>query len=99
MADTSAHIAKALGQKPTQPVLTSSTAITSSQFRLWGVIAAASGQGSALIATNGQPPKAYRVGQNLTDEWTLTALTPRQAQLKSASAELMLDLPSTPEKP
>ncbi len=63
-----------------------------------GVIASASGQGSALIATDGQPPKAYRVGQTVQDGWTLVSLTARQARLKSASAEVLLDLPSA-EKP
>jgi general secretion pathway protein C len=65
----------------------------SSQFKLMGVIASPTGQGSALIATDGQAPKAYRAGQTVQDGWTLVSLTPRQARLKSANAQVTLDLP------
>jgi general secretion pathway protein C len=65
---------------------------------LIGVIASASGQGSALIATDGQPPKAYRVGQMVQDGVTLESLTARQAVLKSANAQWQLELPAV-DKP
>ncbi len=71
---------------------------TNSQFKLWGVIASSSGQGSALIATDGQPPKAYRVGQAVQDGLTLVSLTARQARLQSPSSEVLLELPN-PDKP
>ena len=57
----------------------------SSRFQLLGVIANASGQGSALISVDGQAPKAYRVGQTLTDGVTLINLSARQANLGPAS--------------
>ncbi|MCE2780732.1 type II secretion system protein N [Limnohabitans sp.] len=57
----------------------------SSRFQLLGVIANASGHGSALIAVDGQAPKAYRVGQTLTDGVTLINLSARQANLGPAS--------------
>lgn len=84
-------VARALGHRaePNTPAPTQ----TSSQHQLLGVIASASGQGSALIATDGQPPKAYRVGQSVIEGWTLVSLTARQARLKSGSAEMVLELP------
>jgi general secretion pathway protein C len=88
-----AQTARALGQphaKSASPVLQAS-----SQYKLMGVIASASGQGSALIATDGQPPKAYRVGQSVQDGWNLVALTARQARLRSSGAEILLELPVT----
>lgn len=88
--DATASVARALGHTATAAVQVSATG---SPFKLMGVIASASGQGSALIATDGQAPKAYRVGQAVQDGLILTALTPRQAILKSASQQLQLDLP------
>lgn len=64
-----------------------------------GVIAASSGQGSALIGSDGQPPKAYREGQVVADGLTLADLSPRQVKLKSAGTELLLELAGPPEKP
>jgi general secretion pathway protein C len=77
---------------------TSAPTQTSSQHQLLGVIASTSGQGSALIAVDGQPPKAYRVGQSVQEGWTLVSLTARQARLKSNTAEILLELPVL-EKP
>ena len=92
----SGHTARALGQPSDQPV--STAAPTSGQYKLMGVIASASGLGSALIATDGQPPKAYRVGQVVQDGLTLVSLTARQAVLKSSSTQLQLELPAA-DKP
>lgn len=88
-------IARALGQMAAQE---GPKAQANSQFKLLGVIASSSGQGSALIATDGQPPKAYRVGQAVQDGLTLVSLTPRQARLQSSSADVLLELPD-PDKP
>jgi general secretion pathway protein C len=90
-ADLHAPMAKALGQAASSAA--NDAPQTSSTYKLMGVIASASGQGSALIATDGQPPKAYRVGQTVQDGWTLVSLTARQARLKSSSAEVLLELP------
>lgn len=65
------------------------------QFKLLGVLASSSGQGSALIAVDGLPPRPYRVGQTVHEGWTLLSLTRRQAKLKSSGAQLVLDLPET----
>ncbi len=88
--DATASVARALGYTASTPSPSSSTG---SPFKLLGVISSASGQGSALIAADGQAPKAYRVGQTVQDGLVLVALTPRQATLKSASQQLQLDLP------
>ena len=65
----------------------------STQYKLLGVIASGTGQGSALIAVDGQPPKAFRVGQDVNDGLKLVSLTPRQAHLQSSGQALVLDLP------
>jgi general secretion pathway protein C len=74
----------------------------SSRFELLGVVAGASGQGSALIAVDGQPPRAFRVGQTVTDGVVLQGLGPKQAQLGSATqgaALFSLSLPGTDKTP
>lgn len=88
--NVSAAVARALG------VVAPSTlqvALTDSQFKLLGVISSASGQGSALIATDGQRPKAYRVGQSVKEDLKLESLSATQAMLKSPSTQLQLELP------
>ena len=85
-------VAKALGggasalQIPAAP---------SAQYKLLGVIASDTGQGSALIAVDGQPPKAFRVGQDVNDGLKLVSLTPSQARLQSSGQALVLDLPAS----
>ncbi|PUE12157.1 type II secretion system protein N [Limnohabitans sp. T6-20] len=91
-ADLSAPIAKALGQ--TASAVTGPSSQTGSDYQLMGVIVSASGQGSALIAVDGQPAKAYRVGQTVQDGWTLASLTARQARLTSSTLERVLALPA-----
>jgi general secretion pathway protein C len=90
-ADQHVPMSRALGQSATQAA--SLALQTSSEYKLIGVIASVSGQGSALIATDGQPAKAYKVGQTVQDGWTIVSLTARQARLKSSSAEILLELP------
>ena len=84
-------MARAMGQAVNQTASPATQA--SSPYKLMGVIASASGQGSALIATDSQPPKAYVVGQIVQDDWTLVSLTARQARLRSARGEVLLALP------
>jgi general secretion pathway protein C len=74
----------------------------SSRFQLLGVVAGASGQGSALIALDGQPPRAFRVGQTVTDGVVLQSLGPKQAQLGGSAqgaALFSLSLPGTDKAP
>jgi general secretion pathway protein C len=70
-------MARVLGHVQAQAVVPAD----SSRFQLLGVIASASGQGSALIAIDGQPPKAWRVGQAVQEGVYLQKLAPRQAWL------------------
>ena len=70
-------------------------AAPSAQYKLLGVIASGTGQGSALIAVDGQPPKAFRVGQDVNDGLKLVSLTPSQARLQSSGQALVLDLPAS----
>jgi general secretion pathway protein C len=67
----------------------------STSFKLLGVIASPSGQGSALIAIDGQPPQAFRMGQILQDGWQLQSLTPKQARLSKGSSVSLLELSGT----
>lgn len=51
------------------------------RLQLVGVISGPSGQGSALIAIDGQAPKPYQVGQAVGDGLVLQGLEPRKAHL------------------
>ena len=90
--DVNGQVAKALGRLADPAA--GPAVQTSSQYKLMGVIVSSSGQGSALIATDGQPPKAYRVGQTIQEGVTLLSLTARQARLTSSSGDVLLDLPA-----
>ena len=89
---TSVHMAKALGHTEALPQLPTQN---SSQYKLMGVIASVTGQGSALIAVDGMPPKAFRVGEEVNQGVQLVSLSAKQARLKSNGRELLLDLPGT----
>ncbi|MFM6999838.1 MAG: type II secretion system protein N, partial [Limnohabitans sp.] len=67
------------------------------RLQLLGVVAEASGQGSALISIDGQAPKAYRVGQTVSEGLMLQSLGAKRAQLGatlSGARQLELQLPS-----
>ncbi|MGV0960207.1 MAG: type II secretion system protein N [Limnohabitans sp.] len=71
------------------------------RLQLVGVIAGTSGQGSALIAVDGQLPKAYRVGQSVGEGLVLQRLSPKRAQLGATMngprlQDLQLPADSTP---
>jgi general secretion pathway protein C len=94
----SRHMARALGVQAPLPEV---SIAQSSRFQLKGVVAGASGQGSALIAVDGQPPRAFRVGQAVTEGVVLQGLGPKQAQLGASlhgAALFSLSLPGT-DKP
>ncbi len=86
--DSAAFMAHALGHATSVRV-----SPVSNPFKLLGVLASASGQGSALISVDGLPPRPYRVGQTVHEGWTLLSLTSKQAKLQSSGTELVLDLP------
>jgi general secretion pathway protein C len=54
---------------------------TARQWNLLGVVAGASGQGSALIAVDGQAAKAFLPGQQVAPGWVLHSVERRQARL------------------
>ena len=93
-AEASAQALRALGGKP-QGAAPEVVVAQTSRYQLWGVVAGASGQGSALIGIDGQPPKAYRVGQAVGEGLKLVSLTPKQARLDSSGQPLVLDLPAS----
>ena len=98
-AEQNAHLLRVWGVKGQLP---EPGLVPAGRYQLWGVVADASGQGSALIAIDGQAPKAYRVGQALSDGVYLQSLSQRQAQM-GASANgpslFALTLPSTDKGP
>jgi hypothetical protein len=66
------------------------------RWRLLGVVSADSGQGSALLAQESGPARAYTVGQSLEGGWTLLRVAPGRAYLQApgtppgAAPELVL---------
>ena len=73
-----ADVARALGAAAAAPA---SAAPEVSRYQLLGVIASGKGEGSALIGIDGQPPKAFRVGQTVAPGVLLQGLSARQARL------------------
>jgi len=95
----SVYLARAWGVQAPAPEV---SIAQSSRFQLLGVVAGASGQGSALIAVDGQPPRAFRVGQTVTEGVVLQGLGPKQAQLGATvqgAALFSLSLPGTDKQP
>ena len=78
----STAVARALGQASV------SVAAPDAQrrFQLLGVIADQHGQGSALLAVDGQPAKAYLVGQEVADGWRTASLSRYGVTLRSPEA-------------
>lgn len=95
----SQHVAVALGA----PKLADSQSSKNSravehQWTLLGVVANASGQGSALLAIDGQPPRAFLPGQSIAPGWVLHSVGHRLARLApslQAPPAVTLELPKT----
>ena len=69
------------------------------RLALLGVIAAGSGQGVALIAAEGEPPRPFRVGMQVLPGLVLQRLGPREAVLaesRSGPPSLRLELVDGP---
>jgi general secretion pathway protein C len=88
----SSYLARAWGVQAALPQVPTQN---SAQYKLMGVIASVTGQGSALIAVDGLPPKAFRVGEDVNQGVQLVSLTPKQARLKSNGQDLVLELPGS----
>ena len=94
----SAYVAAALGAPLAADAPTAALAMGTAdhQWTLLGVVAGASGQGSALLAVDGQPPKAYRPGQEVAPGWVLHSVGHRLARLAPAQQNtptVTLELP------
>jgi general secretion pathway protein C len=64
------------------------------RFRVIGVLASASGQGTALISVDKQPARPFRVGASVAPGFVLKAVTLREVLLlDNLQAELSLPLP------
>jgi len=93
-AELSVDVARSLGHRAASP---SAPVAADMQFQLLGVIAGGSGGGSALISVGGLPPKAFQVGQTVTEGVVLQRLQARRAELGSTSngqAQWTLELPA-----
>ncbi|MEI6804845.1 MAG: type II secretion system protein N [Burkholderiales bacterium] len=69
----------------------------SSRFQLTGVVADPSHSGAALIAVDGKPPRAYRVGATVDGTLVLQSVAARRAVLgadATGPATVTLDLPT-----
>lgn len=98
-SEDTAHLQRAWGVNGLAPVM---SVAQSSRYQLLGVVAGASGQGSALIAIDGQAPKAYRAGQALSEGLFLQSLNQRQAQVGAAPtgpSSFTLSLPALNKTP
>ncbi len=98
-AESAAPLLRALGVKAPAPAL---SVVQASRYQLLGVVAGVSGQGSALIAVDGQAPKAYRAGQALSEGLFLQSLSQRQVQVGAAPSgpsSFTLSLPSLDKTP
>jgi general secretion pathway protein C len=73
-----------------------------SRFSLSGVLSPKEGftdsHGVALIAVDGRPARAYKVGAKLVDNWVLQGVTRRTASVgpAQAGAAVVLELPERP---
>ncbi|WP_322992628.1 type II secretion system protein N [Limnohabitans sp.] len=93
-AQLSADVARSLGHRTASP---SAPLAADLRFQLLGVIAGGSGSGSALISVGGLPPKAFKVGQTITEGVVLQRLQARRAELgtePNGQAQWTLELPA-----
>lgn len=92
----SGRVAQALGAPAPVNAQSGSAAVAAHQWALMGVVAGASGKGSALLAVDGQAPKAFLPGQVVAPGWVLHSVGHRLARLApegQAEASVILELP------
>lgn len=97
-------LSRLLGAGPAEQVEAPAPSALASRFRLVGVMApkaradapADAGQGVALIALDGKPPRAFRVGARIDGELLLQSVTQRSAQIGSANGTVALRLELAP---
>jgi len=91
-------VARALGEPSGAPVAATEAEGVASRHQLLGVVRDAQGHGAALIASDGQPAKPYRIGVALPDGLVLRELGAREAVLASTAGGSIQRL-SLPAKP
>jgi general secretion pathway protein C len=92
----SGRVAQALGAAAAADAPSGNGSSDAHQWSLLGVVAGASGRGSALLAIDGQAPKAYLPGQTVAPGWVLHSVGHRLARLAPAGQEtatVTLELP------
>ena len=89
-----ASVLRALGHTPAETAAPDAQ----SRFQLLGVIATNAGQGSALLAVDGQPPQAFVQGQTVVEGWRLQSVGQEGVRLSAGQGGATLDLP-LPVKP
>jgi general secretion pathway protein C len=95
-------LARLLGADPVTAATEAPAAPTNARFQLLGVVAprtdAASREGVALIAVDGKPPRAYRVGAPVEGETVLQSVRARGASLgpRGGVAQVSLEIPPPP---
>lgn len=67
------------------------------RFKVMGVIASATGQGAALIAVDGQPPRAYKVGAELAPGFVLSSVSQKELKLAASQGGDVLATLALPE--
>jgi general secretion pathway protein C len=89
---TPAELARVLGAA--RATWADAALVLAERFRVIGVLASASGQGTALISVDKQPARPFRVGASVAPGFVLKAVTLREVLLlDSLQAELSLPLP------
>lgn len=83
------HVVRALGHT----VVITAAPEAQRRFQLLGVIAADSGQGSALLMVDGQPPQAFVQGQTVADGWRLQSVGQTGVRLSAGPDDAVLELP------
>jgi general secretion pathway protein C len=95
-----AELSRVLGSTPTAAAPEVTPPELSSRFVLSGVMAPKTkeGNGLALIAVDGQPPRPYSLGTHLDSNWVLLAVGLRSASIGPAGGppSLTLELPLLP---
>ena len=68
------------------------------RYQLMGVVAGSRGQGSALIAVDGQAPQVFLVGQEVADSWRLESVAESAATLRGGqAARIVIELAGAPK--
>ena len=86
-------VARALGQTQASAAATPEL---QQRFVLLGVVGTEAGRGSALLAVDGQPAKAFVQGQVVADGWRLQSVARDAVRLSADGATLELALPARP---